>query len=500
MKISKPELFLAFNFISFVLLSSISSAIIGAKVGIIISLFVLIFLAIFFNYPRSGLWIFLTYLPFAGTVTYAFESAYAAVGGYVVHNSYYFILHLVKDCFYFPALGAILINTKYFNNLQKQYKWIFYSLFALFITCSLTLIVVNFWQKLNYQYQENLFLIGLLGLKVLLGYIPLIICAYYLIRTKKDLLVLNRLNTILILVCCGLCLLQYLLLIYGICPGNTNLVEPAAFRPSLQARCLVGGSLLYNPQFGFIRLPGTFVAPWQWGWFLIANSFLAVGSYVSESRRIWRWLSLASMGLILIATVISGQRVAFFLVPMIFILLFLMQVKNYRFRRLKIAGMIALILLIANLGPVQTAWDNFIARWEYSPPPQFVWRQWQWLINAEPGLLGKGLGTTASAARHLGEINLVEVFPARLAYEIGWLGLLIFLITVSVICVATFKVYRNLQSQKYRRLALCLWLFIVLISYNLWYYPLVVDPVAVYYWFYVGLILRLPKLDYQITG
>jgi hypothetical protein len=33
------------------------------------------------------------------------------------------------------------------------------------------------------------------------------------------------------------------------------------------------------------------------------------------------------------------------------------------------------------------------------------------------------------------------------------------------------------------------------ISYNTYYYPLDVDPVAVYYWFFAGIALKLPELD-----
>jgi hypothetical protein len=38
----------------------------------------------------------------------------------------------------------------------------------------------------------------------------------------------------------------------------------------------------------------------------------------------------------------------------------------------------------------------------------------------------------------------------------------------------------------------------LLISYNTYYYPLDVDPVAVYYWFAAGMILKLPELDREV--
>ena len=34
-----------------------------------------------------------------------------------------------------------------------------------------------------------------------------------------------------------------------------------------------------------------------------------------------------------------------------------------------------------------------------------------------------------------------------------------------------------------------------LLVYNTYYYPLDVDPVAVYYWFFAGILLKLPEID-----
>ena len=50
---------------------------------------------------------------------------------------------------------------------------------------------------------------GILGLKVLAGYIPLIFCAYYLINDKKQLLFLSRLLVVIAIICCGLALIQF---------------------------------------------------------------------------------------------------------------------------------------------------------------------------------------------------------------------------------------------------------------------------------------------------
>ena len=80
-------------------------------------------------------------------------------------------------------------------------------------------------------------------------------------------------------------------------------------------------------------------------------------------------------------------------------------------------------------------------------------------------------------------------------YEIGILGYIAFLSVVTTLTIITFKAYRSLKNPALRGLGLCLWIFILLISYNPYYYPLAVDPVAVYYWFIAGILLKLPVLE-----
>lgn len=168
--------------------------------------------------------------------------------------------------------------------------------------------------------EEYLFL-GLVGLKTILGYIPLVFCAYYLLRTKEDLFWIMRILIILIIVACLLSCLQYVLLTSGVCAGSINLAQPASTRASLQARCFVGGSLLYNPSAGLLRLPGTFSSPWHWAWFLISSAFLSYGMALIEPVLIWRIIGTFSIILVFITSVISGQRTALLLVPIIFIVL-----------------------------------------------------------------------------------------------------------------------------------------------------------------------------------
>jgi hypothetical protein len=444
-----------------------------------------------YKFPRWGLLAFLTYLPFGGTITYAIADSFKGAGTQITS-----FFHLAKDAFYFPALMGILVSSPTFGQLKPKIKPLLLTLSILLGVCLLTLLLVNLPQQLVAQ-GEKPFLMGLIGLKVLIGYIPLILCAYYFVRTRRDLYFLLRWLVILILICCSLCLMQYFLLVSGICPGSSSLLESDSLKPSLRARCWVGGSLLYNPAKGLIRLPGTFVSPWHWGWFLISSSFITYAASLSDPSRHWRLVARLGIAMVLVATFISGQRIAFLLVPISFLTLLLLTEKERKWLPLKLGSLVLLSLFTASqLDIVQQRVASFINRWNYSNPLDFMAWQFQWIFQQEiVPWLGYGLGRATDAARHFGVTSLIETFHVKLIYEIGFLGVLAFLGVVSTLSFLTFKAYRSQQDLSQHYLGICLWVFVLFISYNPYYYPLTVDPVGVYYWFLAGILLKLPELD-----
>ena len=490
----KQALFWALTVLTAVVVSSVLMFLESFQAGIA-SVALIIVIAIAFKYPRWGLWLFLIYLPFGGTVTYSIGSVYLAVGGRVVYYSSYFLFQLIKEAFYYPALISLVLSD-HLRKLQPKIKPLLIALFGLLVVCLGTLLGVNLPQQLEALPNESPFLMGIIGLKIMVGYIPLLLCAHSFIRDRQDLLRLTRLQIVILMVCCSLCWVQYWLLVSGVCSGNSELPDPAFTRASLQAHCLVGGSLLYNPELELLRLPGTFVSPWHWGWFLISGSFFAFASLVSDPSRRWRSVSLVAIILLLATTIISGQRVALLLVPIILLVLLWLTEAEKKRLPLKLGVIAFLSAVVFNeIQLVRDQLGDFVQRWQYSPPPKFMAQQLSWTLDNHLSWLGSGLGRASSAARKLGEIQLIEVFHARLLYEIGILGAIAFLVVVSVLSVLTFKAYRTLQEPSLRRLGFCLWVFILLISYNPYYYPLAVDPVAVYYWFFAGVLLKLPELE-----
>ncbi|MGL5195719.1 MAG: hypothetical protein ACRC8Y_19215, partial [Chroococcales cyanobacterium] len=198
-----------------------------------------------YKYPRLAIWGFLIYMPFAGTITYW-------VGG---GNA---IFQLAKDAFYFPAVIALYREIKAKNLPFLIPPQLGPALNILLAVCLMTLVFVNGAQEfapppVGVQHfalppDGKPIAMGLLGLKVFLGYIPLIGCSYYLIRNKKEFLWLTRTHVVLALICCGLGVVQYWLLLSGRCPGTRGFVGDALFKATLDAKCLVGGSLVFSPE------------------------------------------------------------------------------------------------------------------------------------------------------------------------------------------------------------------------------------------------------------
>jgi hypothetical protein len=448
-----------------------------------------------YKYPRQALYAFIIYVPIGGTITY-----------YLGNSP---ILQLAKDAFYVPAFIGL------WQSCRKQGlpliipPGIKIPLYIVLGCSVLTLLFVNGGQQFNppsvgllEKVEKEIPLgMGILGLKVFLGYVPLIACAYYLIRDKRDFLLLSRLQIVLTLICCVLGVIQYLLLLTGACQGTRGLEGDALFRATLEARCYFGGALVYSPDEGVIRLPGTFVAPWQWAWFLISSTFFTFATGFTDPSLIWRLIGLSSLVTVFINAVISGQRIALALVPTCFVILLLLtgQLGNLK-RFIPIGIGLALILgivMVSNPGVVQERTESFTSRWNASPPQDFIIQQFEENWKNVDGPLGSGLGRATNSTRSMGKTKLVETYYPKVLYEVGIFGVLAFVGLVTTLTIIGFKTYRSIKNRNFRSYGAALWVFILFISCNTYYYPLDVDPVAVYYWFFAGVLFKLPELEKQ---
>lgn len=437
------------------------------------------------RFPRYAIYGFIFYLPISGTVTYG-------LGGSP-------ILQLAKDAIFFPALLAVMVFCAKHKRpliIPPALK-IPLIIYGTFLTA--VLLFVNGSQQFSAS-GEIPILLGILGIKALVGYLLLITCIYYLIRTKQDLYFLLRAQVVLIIICCSLAFMQYMMLKTGRCEGTVGTGDEL-FKASLEARCLVGGALLYSPELGQIRLPGTFVAPWQWGWFLISSAFFAFGTAFSDRSLVWRIVGLISMAMIFVMSVLSGQRIALALVPFVVVLLLFItgQIANLkRFLPIGIALGVILTFAATQYPEVVTErFESFQSRWNAAPPQAFIAEQLEWAMDQQRGLLGRGLGRATNAARIFGKTVLVETYHSKVLYETGPIGLFLMLTVYTVLVVTTFRAYRSIKDPSLRGYGASMFTFVLFISYFPYYYPLDVDPVNVYYWLAAGIVLKLPDLDRQ---
>jgi len=459
-------------------------------------------LALSFKYPEQALWGFLIYLPFGGTVVYGLAGGNA-------------LFQLAKDIFFIPAVITFFQEYK-----RKGKPFIFppalrTAFFVLLGVALLSFLTVDLAHQFAIPCNKlppgsprgtvcnngQPIIMGLLGLKVLIGYIPLITCAYNLIRTKRELIFFSRLHLVLAIICCVLGLIQYQFLSSGRCQGTRGKSGEDLFKANLDARCLVGGSLLFSPDEGVIRLPGTFVSPWHWAWFLISNAFLTYATAFSDPSPLWRTGGLIGMAVVFINAVISGQRIALALVPVVTIILLILtgQIANLK-RFLPIAVGLGVLAAIASaMFPqiIQERVDSFIGRWNAAPPTEFIANQAENTSKGQSGIFGAGIGRATNSARAYGADALIETYYPKLLFEIGPLGVIAFLGLVTTITWITFKTYRSVKEPNLRSFAASFWVFILVISYNTYWYPLDTDPVAVYYWFLIGVILKLPEIERQ---
>ena len=478
-------------------------------------------LVVSYSYPRKALWFFLIYLPFSGTITYW-------VGGGNV------LFQLSKDIFYFPALIALIQQCRRSRKPIIVDKRLTITLGILIALSLATLIFTNAQQQIFLPACDSLseydkflrapdgsllinpetgivystpckkgspLMQGILGLKVFLGYVPLVFCAYHLIENKQQLAWLGRLLVLLAIICCVLGIIQYSMLASGICAGTRGAAGEQLFRASVQSKCFVGGSLLFSPGQGQIRLPGTFVSPWHWAWFLIANSFITFAVAFNDTSWFWRITGLAGLALVFVNSVICGQRIALALVPIAVIILLILtgQIANLkRFIPIGLGlGLILTVLIINNPEIFAERVDSFVQRWNASPPQAFIVEQFHFAINQQKGFFGQGLGKATNSTRTFGPTSLVETYHPKVMFEVGLIGLLGLIVFMTNLVIVTFKNYRSVKTDSIRSFGASFWVFILVISYFPYWYPLDTDPVAVYYWFFAGVLLKLPLIDRQ---
>jgi hypothetical protein len=350
------------------------------------------------------------------------------------------------------------------------------------------------------------YLVGAIGLKIWVFYLPLFVLGYHLVRTRGELRFLLGLMSVTALIPAIIGLVEAGL-VYS---GHEDVVyrvygdAAGAVTQGYVGFALPSGAVLK-------RIPSTFSSFYQYYTFL--GSMLAV-SYAWSRWQAERGgrvaFAIAAWLLVLAASFLVGVRTSFFLIPVLLVLIVLLD-RGFARRpnvRTSVAAAATAVVLLGVTGALATGVYEHAAeaaRQEFGDvivdsPRDAVAVTW----------VGRGAGIDSTASRYAfgsDEEFVHATYPliggrtheswyVKTYVELGALGLALVVVLLGVLVVRLLKLHvrlrrPELQATSAAFLALLLWVLIY--GFKAPYVDL--DPLNVYFWLFAGLLFRLPSLD-----
>jgi hypothetical protein len=332
--------------------------------------------------------------------------------------------------------------------------------------------------------------IAAIGLKTWLLYLPLVLVGQQLFRSVGQLRRSLRILLLIALVPAVVGIAEAIL----VYTGHSSVVND------------LYGSLASDVTQGFAtvglgsdltvkRIPSTFTFVTQYYLFLLAMVPVACTIWLSDNDRRWRLFGGFAVALIALAGVSSGARG--FLVWFPIELGLILALSGNRARRMLVwiygtAGV--LIVMLSSL-------LSGVAQFLISLATDYLFGVSIREISAaigSAGLLGAGAGTQTGAIRYVQGPSVgvgVEGWYAKVLYELGLPGLIFVLFLFSVVLVALWSARQQLRFEPLGVLSGAILAASLTTMVNIVKGPYVdLDPLSVYFWFFIGLGLALPRL------
>jgi len=328
----------------------------------------------------------------------------------------------------------------------------------------------------------------LVALKQRIFYIPMLLVAYFFVRSVDD---IKWLLVAMATYAIGVSLFGIFLFFAG----------PEGLR-NLGA----GYSAVFFTPTGpsdvtFWRVPGTFTSAGQYGAYLMANLLFIAGLLMLWRLDRWvRIVGMAAFALVVLAMLTSGSRAPFVLATAG---LAIAATASGRLSRgavwaLAIYGIMAYGFVV--FGPGVQDRIGSIASAENIERFERTYFGQLFLPSLLEYPLGRGLGLATIGARHFAElfqVVLVESYLGILAVETGWPGLLAFIAVELAILQIIARHYRLMAASPDGFLWLTLATYVGLTIAIL---PVSTGidhaPTNFYFWFAVGAIIRLVEIEY----
>lgn len=431
-----------------------------------------IWLAIFLRWQR-GIYFLVAFLPYAGVVTLMMRPS--PVGT------------LVKDLLLVLPTYAIffLMHTA---ELRKAR-----------IPQALTLLLLAFGALVLLQmFNPGLknMIVGAVGAKVWLLYIPLAYLVSVMIQTPEDLIRLLRLAVAVAVIPCVLGIAEFVL--------STAIGYEATMTMiyGRNAADVTQGFAFFRMGADFFRIPSTFTYITQYSGFTL---MMVVVVYMHQSIEFdlrWRAFSRVMIAVVFIACMLSGARSNFLFTPFLFLLILFLDAKLTRLAigllfgplvmatTLQVAGLDILQLFTATTALTETYGSDLVI-------PDLIRSLSNNPLGSGTGMNTGGVINLLSAAEQA-TLVLIEGYYSKAVVELGVLGVMLLVLIFLAIIFFGLQVRTQLRDPLGRSCAAAIVAFVIIMmlhSFKGWQIDL--DPINVWYWIFVGILFRLPTLHFE---
>lgn len=340
-------------------------------------------------------------------------------------------------------------------------------------------------------------LVGLIGLKVWLLYMPLTVLTYHLIDSVETLNRLARFMVLLALIPAIVVIIEFVLIYCGFGGLVHSFYGSRAASATQQfSQFYIGGAILS-------RIPGLFQSSTQNYCFLLSMVAMASGNVFLEKYKSPKKLrmSLLYLAIITVACLLCGVRRSLVFVPLFFLLLAILQ---------REVSNIARLIFVMGIGvAVVTYAFSYSALYSHLAQRSAIAYDFEvkeglvQAIQNNPQGLGTGMDTNPARHAFSNPAKFIwhsESYYAKAVYELGIPGLLILLFLFGYILVKAYSGYRRMEDDALKSFASVLLAFFVLIMIDSSKaHPLDIAPINVYFWVFVGISAKLPLLKEEMA-
>lgn len=422
---------------------------------------------------QLGMWMLLLYLPFAGGIALMLRPNPAGP--------------LLKDLlFVIPMIVVFfMMHTRDLNRVR--------------IPPVLTVLIVAFGALVLVQVFNpalSKMTIGIVGIKVWLLYIPLAYMVNTMLRTPDDLVRLMRIGIVPAVIPCVLGILQF-----GIC-ATIGYEEGMKFFYGSNAKAATQNFTSFEMGTEFFRIPSTFSYVTQYSGYCLMMIVVIYILMSIETDMRWRLYCRVLLAVVIIAGILSGARSNFLFVPLLLVTILFLDAKLSRMASGLIFGPVIIIgtMQVAGLDPLHVVSETAYLVGSYGN--ELVLPDLIRGMSENP--FGKGTGMNTGPAVNLlsgfeaARAKLIEGYYAKTVIELGFLGLLLLVLLIFGLILYGLQVRRSLRDPMARSCAAAIIAFIIVMalhSFKGWQVDL--DPINVWYWLFVGILFRLPHLNFR---